>query len=189
MRQQLIKALLSHAHGEIEYHKANVNVYLNNPAGIGEHSDIIEAIGNEIDKMARYHDQVEVLKRYFVTIVDKDSNSINMDLVFMAVKKNLIGAVSPGSSGGSAISDSDIDAAKMLGALEFDIGNGDNTVDIGQAKITHAAGASGNAATTALPIFLQAEDGSTSVYFSGITRGTPNHGQTDDLEFAFHIDY
>ena len=124
-----------------------------------------------------------------VTIVDKDSNSINMDLVFMAVKKNLIGAVSPGSSGGSAISDSDIDGAKMLGALEFDIGNGDNTVDIGQAKITHAAGASGNAATTALPIFLQAEDGSTSVYFSGITRGTPNHGQTDDLEFAFHIDY
>ena len=28
-----------------------------------------------------------------ITIVDKDSNSINMDLVFMAVKKNLIGAV------------------------------------------------------------------------------------------------
>ena len=73
MKTELLRGLFAHAQGEIAKHKANIEVYLNNPAGIGEHSDIIEAIGNEIDKMARYHDQVEVLKRYFVTIVDKDS--------------------------------------------------------------------------------------------------------------------
>ena len=44
MREQLLRAVLSHAHGEIEKHKANVNVYLEHPAGIGEHSDITEAI-------------------------------------------------------------------------------------------------------------------------------------------------
>ena len=44
MRDQLIRAVLAHAHGEIEKHKANVNVYLEHPAGIGEHSDITEAI-------------------------------------------------------------------------------------------------------------------------------------------------
>ena len=65
MREQLVKAVLAHATGEIEKHKANVNVYLEHPAGIGEHSDITEAIQVELDKIARYHDQVEVIDKYF----------------------------------------------------------------------------------------------------------------------------
>ena len=65
MREQLIRAVLAHAYGEIEKHKVNVNVYLENPAGIGEHSDISEAIQVELDKIARYHDQVEVIEKYF----------------------------------------------------------------------------------------------------------------------------
>ena len=66
MRDQLIKALLAHANGEIQKHKANVEVYLEHPMGIGEHSDITEAIQVELDKIARYHDQVEVLNKYFI---------------------------------------------------------------------------------------------------------------------------
>ena len=65
MRDQLIKALLAHANGEIQKHKANVEVYLEHPMGIGEHSDITEAIQVELDKIARYHDQVEVIDQYF----------------------------------------------------------------------------------------------------------------------------
>ena len=65
MREILMRAVLAHAHGEIEKHKANVNVYLENPAGIGEHSDITEAIQTELDHISRYHDQVEVLNKYF----------------------------------------------------------------------------------------------------------------------------
>jgi len=48
MRTQLINALKAHANGEIQKHLANVEVYLSNPAGIGEHSDITEAIGIEL---------------------------------------------------------------------------------------------------------------------------------------------
>ena len=44
MRDQLLKAISAHAKGEIERHRANVEVYLSNPAGIGEHSDITDAI-------------------------------------------------------------------------------------------------------------------------------------------------
>ena len=44
MRDQLIKALLAHAQGDIQKHVANVEVYLTNTAGIGEHSNIVEAI-------------------------------------------------------------------------------------------------------------------------------------------------
>ena len=65
MRDQLIRAVLAHASGEIEKHKANVNVYLEHPAGIGEHSDITEAIQEELDKIARNHDQIEVVNKYF----------------------------------------------------------------------------------------------------------------------------
>ena len=65
MREQLLKAVLAHATGEIEKNKANVNVYLEHPMGIGEHSDITEAIQTELDKIARYHDQIEVIKTYF----------------------------------------------------------------------------------------------------------------------------
>ena len=66
MKEQLVRSLLTHAHGEIEYHKANVKVYLENPVGIGEHPDVMGAISEELDKIARYHDQVEVLEKYFV---------------------------------------------------------------------------------------------------------------------------
>ena len=65
MREQLIAAVKAHAQGEIAKHRANVNVYLEHPAGIGEHSDITEAIQVELDKIARYHDQIEVVNKYF----------------------------------------------------------------------------------------------------------------------------
>ena len=65
MREQLIRALLAHAQGEIAKHKANIEVYLEHPVGIGEHSNIIEAIEEEINMIAKYEDQVEVIKKYF----------------------------------------------------------------------------------------------------------------------------
>ena len=72
MREQLLRAVLAHAQGEIEKHKANVNVYLEHPMGIGEHSDITEAIQTEVDKIARYHDQIEVINKYFRAPSSKD---------------------------------------------------------------------------------------------------------------------
>ena len=65
MRDSLLKALLAHANGEIAMHKANVEVYLTNPVGIGEHPDVTAAIQEEIDKIAKWHDQIEVVQKYF----------------------------------------------------------------------------------------------------------------------------
>jgi len=61
----MINALIAHARGDIEKHRANVDAYLNNPVGIGEHPDIMEAIEGELDIIAKYHDQIEVLNKYF----------------------------------------------------------------------------------------------------------------------------
>ena len=66
MREQLIRALLAHAQGDIAKHKANIEVYLEHPVGIGEHSNIIEAIEEELNMIAKYEDQVEVIKKHFM---------------------------------------------------------------------------------------------------------------------------
>jgi hypothetical protein len=52
MRQILLNAVRSHARGHIDKHVANVEVYLKNPAGIGEHSDIVDAIEIELKYIA-----------------------------------------------------------------------------------------------------------------------------------------
>lgn len=61
----MINALRSHARGHIDKHKMNVEVYLNNPAGIGEHPDVFEAIETEILEIAKYDDVLEMLDKYF----------------------------------------------------------------------------------------------------------------------------
>tara|TARA_B100000700_G_scaffold20481_1_gene19954 strand:+ start:4191 stop:4409 length:219 start_codon:yes stop_codon:yes gene_type:complete len=65
MREQLIKALLAHAQGDIAKHRANVEVYLTSPVGIGEHSNVVEAIEEELNMIAKYQDQIDVLNKYF----------------------------------------------------------------------------------------------------------------------------
>ena len=65
MREQIIKALLAHAQGDIAKHRANVEVYLTNPVGIGEHSNVLEAIEEELNMIAKYQDQIDVIQKYF----------------------------------------------------------------------------------------------------------------------------
>lgn len=59
----LINALIKRLEGEIAIAEANVSVYLQNPAGIGEHSDIVESIEKEIGKMAEAQDKIEACQR------------------------------------------------------------------------------------------------------------------------------
>ena len=65
MRETLLKALRSHAQGEIEMHKANIEIYLANPVGIGEHPDVTHAMQEELDKIARWDDQISMINKYF----------------------------------------------------------------------------------------------------------------------------
>ena len=65
MREILLKAVKSHAQGHIDKHVANIEIYLNQSVGIGEHSDIIEAIEVELEEIAKYQDQLDILAKYF----------------------------------------------------------------------------------------------------------------------------
>ncbi len=61
----MIQALKNHAIANIHLHKTNIDIYFANPAGIGEHSDVMESIEKELDMVAKYHDQIEILQKYF----------------------------------------------------------------------------------------------------------------------------
>ena len=65
MREQLVKAARMHAEGELERAKTNILVYMHQSVGIGEHSDIVEAIQEELDKMAASEDRIDMLHKYF----------------------------------------------------------------------------------------------------------------------------
>ena len=65
MKEQLIKAARMHAEGELERAKTNVMVYMKQSVGIGEHSDIVEAIQKELDTMAMATDRIEMLDKHF----------------------------------------------------------------------------------------------------------------------------
>jgi hypothetical protein len=65
MRKQLIEASKQHYLAHIEKHRINVEVILNNPTAIAEHSDIMDAIEKEVAQIAEYMDKLEVLEKYF----------------------------------------------------------------------------------------------------------------------------
>ena len=65
MRLKLIEAFRSHAKGHVDKHVANIEVYLTNPVGVGEHPDIIEAIEQEMKLVAEYDDMLEMLDKHF----------------------------------------------------------------------------------------------------------------------------
>ena len=65
LREQMIAAATKHAEAELEFHKTNIEVYMQKVVGIGEHSDIIETIQKELDAMAAAHDRLEMINKYF----------------------------------------------------------------------------------------------------------------------------
>jgi hypothetical protein len=50
----------------IAKHKQNVEIYLANPVGIGEHPDVMAAIESEIQSIAQAHEKIEVINHYFL---------------------------------------------------------------------------------------------------------------------------
>ena len=65
MRKQLLDASRQHYQAHIEKHRINVEVILNNPTAIAEHSDIMDAIEKEVVRIAEYMDKLEVIEKYF----------------------------------------------------------------------------------------------------------------------------
>ena len=65
MRQEILLALKSVAQGNIEKSRLNIEIYLKNPVGIGEHPDVLAAIQDQLDIIAHEEERIAVLNKHF----------------------------------------------------------------------------------------------------------------------------
>jgi|TARA_R110002096_G_scaffold390550_5_gene585083 hypothetical protein len=66
MDNKIIVALLAKYNAEIAEAEANVEVYMNNPAGIGEHPDIVAAVDTQISKIATAADKIGAIRERYL---------------------------------------------------------------------------------------------------------------------------
>ena len=61
----MIDALKKMYEAEIAHAQANIKVYLENPAGIGEHPDLVGAMDLEMTKLADASDKLATLNSFY----------------------------------------------------------------------------------------------------------------------------
>jgi hypothetical protein len=62
VKEIMIENMTRYLTGKMNFHQANVMIYLEYPAGIGEHSDIMGTIEEELSKAADYSEKLDQLK-------------------------------------------------------------------------------------------------------------------------------
>ena len=62
----MIEALQKKYEAEIAAAKANIQVYIENPAGIGEHPDLVSAVDEPMSKLAEAEDKLETLTKNYL---------------------------------------------------------------------------------------------------------------------------
>lgn len=64
MRNQIINALRDHFEAHVSKHVMNVEIMLENPRAIPEHTDFMSAIEEELAHIAEYQDKLEALEMF-----------------------------------------------------------------------------------------------------------------------------
>ena len=65
MKKQLVQALKTKYNADYQMHKANLDIYLNNPVGIGEHPQHFEEMDKLVESMTSARDKLEVLNEEY----------------------------------------------------------------------------------------------------------------------------
>ena len=65
MKEQLVHALKTKYDADYQMHKANLDIYLNNPVGIGEHPQHFEEMDKLVEAMTSARDKLEVLNKEY----------------------------------------------------------------------------------------------------------------------------
>ena len=67
LRTDILDALRSEAEGNIQKARLNVEVYLHNPVGIGEHPDVLAAVQDQLDIIAHEEERIQVIDKHFTS--------------------------------------------------------------------------------------------------------------------------
>jgi hypothetical protein len=73
----MINALRKKYQADIAAAMANIEVYRTNPAGIGEHPDLVSAVDSEMTKLATARDKLDTLNTFYADEADKQLLSEN----------------------------------------------------------------------------------------------------------------
>jgi hypothetical protein len=65
MKDKMLQAVGAHAKGMSAKHKMNVDVYLDNPTGIGEHSCVVESATHELEQLGKWTDILRTLSEEY----------------------------------------------------------------------------------------------------------------------------
>ncbi|SVC63592.1 uncharacterized protein METZ01_LOCUS316446 [marine metagenome] len=65
--EALLLALELKYEGDIAIGRANIEVYMDNSAGIGEHPDIVNAVDSQIEKVAEASEKLDVVRELLST--------------------------------------------------------------------------------------------------------------------------
>jgi TusA-related sulfurtransferase len=66
MKENIVNALKAHFESHILKHKMNIEIMLNNPMAIHDHTDFMGAVENELAQIAEYEDKLEALTKHFI---------------------------------------------------------------------------------------------------------------------------
>jgi hypothetical protein len=64
MRNEILKASMVHFQSHIQKHRVNIEVMLQNPTALPDHTDLMDAIEKELAYIAEYQDKLEALKLF-----------------------------------------------------------------------------------------------------------------------------
>lgn len=64
MDQHIVDALRARYQAQIAEAYANIQVYLSNPAGIGEHPDLVAAVDTQVEIYAQAKEKLEALDEF-----------------------------------------------------------------------------------------------------------------------------
>lgn len=64
MRNQILDVLKEHFEAHINKHRLNVEIMLDNPMAIHDHTDLMSAIEAELEHIAEYQDKLEALELF-----------------------------------------------------------------------------------------------------------------------------
>jgi hypothetical protein len=65
MRENIINTLKASFEASIQKHKLNIDIMLNKPMAIHEHTDFMGAVELELAQIAEYEDKLEALTKHF----------------------------------------------------------------------------------------------------------------------------
>ena len=117
-----------------------------------------------------------------MSMYNQNTTDVDIDFVFMSTQTNL-GTINAAVDWADATAES----ANVLGVIITD--GTDVATNLVTGRLSTWSLISGSPSFSQLPMLLQADEGSTSVYVSGVLRdGTPTFA-ADDIDLIFHIEY